>query len=115
MQPFSGEKCRKSRPVSQFRHILTVQQWCRRVIRAKGPIILITADRAAYIGPESAEKEIKMFFSPEEILDYELSHADRSGVKGGGPKKQASLPATDAVGSAEFPQSRIRFGSPLFA
>lgn len=38
-------------------------------------------------GPESAEKEIKMFFSLEEILDYELSDADWLRVKGGGPKK----------------------------
>ncbi|HEC02449.1 MAG TPA: nucleoside-diphosphate kinase [Phycisphaerales bacterium] len=37
--------------------------------------------------PESAEEEIKMFFSPEELLDYELSDADWLRVKGGGPKK----------------------------
>jgi len=37
--------------------------------------------------PESAEKEINMFFSPDEILGYELSDADWLRVKGGGPKK----------------------------
>ena len=37
--------------------------------------------------PESAEKEIEMFFSPDEILDYEFSDAGWLRVKGGGPKK----------------------------
>lgn len=37
--------------------------------------------------PESAEREIEMFFSPDEILDYEFSDVDWLRVKGGGPKK----------------------------
>jgi len=37
--------------------------------------------------PESAEKEIEMFFSPEEILDYEFSDVDWLCVKGGDAKK----------------------------
>jgi nucleoside-diphosphate kinase len=36
---------------------------------------------------ESAEKEIEMFFSPDEILDYEFSDIDWLRVKGGGPKR----------------------------
>ena len=37
--------------------------------------------------PESAEKEIGMFFAPEEILDYEFSDARWLYVKRDGPKK----------------------------
>ncbi|MHC4170460.1 MAG: nucleoside-diphosphate kinase [Planctomycetota bacterium] len=37
--------------------------------------------------PESAEKEIEMFFSPDEIPDYEFSDVGWLRVKGGGPKK----------------------------
>lgn len=36
--------------------------------------------------PESAEKEIEMFFAPEEILDYEFSDARWLYVKRDGPK-----------------------------
>ena len=37
--------------------------------------------------PESAEKEIEMFFAPNEILDYEFSDARWLCVQRGGPRK----------------------------
>ena len=37
--------------------------------------------------PEAAEKEIKMFFAPDEILDYEFSDARWLYVPRSGPKK----------------------------
>lgn len=37
--------------------------------------------------PESAEKEIQMFFAPEEILDYDFSDARWLYVPRSGPKK----------------------------
>ncbi len=37
--------------------------------------------------PESAEKEIEMFFEPDEILDYEFSDARWLYVQRGGPKR----------------------------
>lgn len=37
--------------------------------------------------PESAEEEIDMFFSPEEIIDYELSDSRWLYVQKTGPKK----------------------------
>ena len=38
-------------------------------------------------GPESAEKEINMFFTPDEITDYEFADARWLYVQKGGPKE----------------------------
>lgn len=40
--------------------------------------------------PESAEKEISMFFAPDEVLDYEFSDADWLRVKRTDPQKLTS-------------------------